>query len=134
VNDKYGDVLADSHKILNSWKNYFSRQLEIHNCEMLIPGPGHLEFEIAIAKLKKYISSGSDQILVELIQAEGEHYCPRFIKGLRIFGIRKNCHISRRSPIHKNGDKNNSYEIHTNIIPYPSLMVKPIYRYNYLGS
>jgi hypothetical protein len=31
-----------------------------------------LEVEIAIAKLKKYKSSGSDQILAELIQADGE--------------------------------------------------------------
>jgi hypothetical protein len=31
-----------------------------------------LEVEIAIAKLKKYKSPGSDQILAELIQAGGE--------------------------------------------------------------
>jgi hypothetical protein len=43
--------------------------IEIHRAESLVPGPSHLEDEIAIAKLKKYKSPGSDQILTELIQA-----------------------------------------------------------------
>jgi hypothetical protein len=37
--------------------------------ESLVPGPSRLEVEIAIAKLKKYKSSGSDQIPGELIQS-----------------------------------------------------------------
>jgi hypothetical protein len=37
-----------------------------------VPGPNHLEDDIAIAKLKKYKSPGSDQIPAELIQAGGE--------------------------------------------------------------
>jgi hypothetical protein len=37
--------------------------------EPLVPGPSHLEADIAIAKLKKYKSPDSDQIQVELIQA-----------------------------------------------------------------
>jgi hypothetical protein len=40
--------------------------------EPLVPGHSQLEVEIAIAKLKKYKSPGSDQIPGELIQAEGE--------------------------------------------------------------
>jgi hypothetical protein len=40
--------------------------------EPLVPGPSRLEVEIAIAKLKKYKSPGSDEIPVELIQAGGE--------------------------------------------------------------
>jgi hypothetical protein len=36
----------------------------------LVPGQSHLEVEIAIAKLKKYTSSGL--IPLELIQAGGE--------------------------------------------------------------
>jgi hypothetical protein len=39
----------------------------------LVPGPSHLGVEIAIAKLKKYKSSGSDQIPAELIQAGGRN-------------------------------------------------------------
>jgi hypothetical protein len=48
------------------------KQIEIHTAEALVPGPSHLEVEIAIAKLKKYKSPGSDQIPAELIEAEGE--------------------------------------------------------------
>jgi hypothetical protein len=83
VEDETGDLLADTHNILNRWKNYFShtlnvhnisdvRQIEIHMAEPLVPGPSRLEVEIAIAKLKKYKSPGSDQIPAELIQAGGE--------------------------------------------------------------
>jgi hypothetical protein len=48
VKDENGDLLADSHNILNRWKNYFSqllnvqsvsdvRQIEIHTAEQLVP-------------------------------------------------------------------------------------------------
>jgi hypothetical protein len=47
------------------------RQIEVHTAEPLVPGPSRLEVEIAIAKLKKYKSPGSDQIPAELIQAGG---------------------------------------------------------------
>jgi hypothetical protein len=40
--------------------------------EPLVPDPNPFEVEIAIAKLKRYKSPGSDQILPELIQAGGE--------------------------------------------------------------
>jgi hypothetical protein len=50
VKDKKGDLLADSHNVLNRWKNYFSqllnvhrgsdvRQIEIHTAEPLVPDP-----------------------------------------------------------------------------------------------
>jgi hypothetical protein len=47
------------------------RQIEVHMAEPLVSGPSRLEVEIAVAKLKKYKSLGSDQIPAELIQAEG---------------------------------------------------------------
>jgi hypothetical protein len=64
VKDENGDPLADSHNILNKWKNCFSqllnvhnfsdvRQIEVHVAESLVSGPSCLEVEIAIAKLKK---------------------------------------------------------------------------------
>jgi hypothetical protein len=37
--------------------------------EQLVPGPSPLDVEIAIKKLKKYKSQGSNQIPVELIKA-----------------------------------------------------------------
>jgi hypothetical protein len=50
-------------KYLNRWKSFFSRllnvfnvsdvrQIDIHTAEPLVLGPGHLEVEIAVAKLK----------------------------------------------------------------------------------
>jgi hypothetical protein len=53
VKDENGDLLADSHNILNRWKNYFSqlldvhnvsdvRQIEVHTAEPLVPGPSRL--------------------------------------------------------------------------------------------
>jgi hypothetical protein len=38
------------------------RQIEVHTTEPFVPGPSYLDAEIAIAKLKKYKSPGSDQI------------------------------------------------------------------------
>jgi hypothetical protein len=43
------------------------RQTEVHTVEPLVPGPNHLEAEIAIATFKKYKSSGTDQTVSELI-------------------------------------------------------------------
>jgi hypothetical protein len=43
------------------------RQIETHTAEPLVHGAGHLEFEIAIAKLKKYKFPGSGITLVSVI-------------------------------------------------------------------
>jgi hypothetical protein len=60
--------------------------------EPLVPGPNHVEGEIAIAKLEKYKSPGSDQI-----PQEAKYYCLRSTKSLILFGIGKNCLINERS-------------------------------------
>jgi hypothetical protein len=63
VKDERGDLLADPHKILNRWNNYFCqllniqgagsvRQTEIHISEPFVPEPSASEFEVAIVKLK----------------------------------------------------------------------------------
>jgi hypothetical protein len=59
VKDESSDLLADSRNILNRWKNYSQllnahsvsdvRQIEVNTVEPLVPGPSHLETEIAIA-------------------------------------------------------------------------------------
>ncbi|PNF20380.1 hypothetical protein B7P43_G10237 [Cryptotermes secundus] len=65
VKDENGDLLADSHNILNTWRNYCSqllnvhrvsdvRQTEIDTAEPLVPDPSPFEVESAIAKLKRY--------------------------------------------------------------------------------
>jgi hypothetical protein len=62
-----GDLLSDSHNILNRWKSYFSqllnvhnvsdvRPIELHTAKPLVPGHSYLEAEIPIVKLKKYKS------------------------------------------------------------------------------
>jgi hypothetical protein len=51
------------------------RQIEVHTAEPLVPGPSCLEVESPIAKLKKCKSPGSDQIPVELSQADAKYYC-----------------------------------------------------------
>jgi hypothetical protein len=57
---------------LNAHRVCDVRQIEVHTSEPLVPGLSCLQVEIAIAKLKKYKSPGSDQIPAELIQAGGE--------------------------------------------------------------
>jgi hypothetical protein len=49
------------------------RQIEIYTAEPLVPHSSHLEAEIAIAKLKKHTSPGSDQILAEFFQKRVKH-------------------------------------------------------------
>jgi uncharacterized protein YdiU (UPF0061 family) len=77
VKQENGDLLADSHNNLNSWKNYYSQvlnvytvsevgQVKIHRAEPLVLGPSHLEFQIVIVKVKKYKSPGSEKILAQL--------------------------------------------------------------------
>jgi hypothetical protein len=40
--------LLNVHNVSDIW------QIEVHTAEPLVPGPSHLEVEIAIAKLKKF--------------------------------------------------------------------------------
>jgi hypothetical protein len=120
MKDENGDLLADSHTILNRWKNYFSQLLNVHNvsdvrqievnmAEPLVPGPSRLEVEIAIAKLKDCKSPGSDQIPAELIQAGGEMLLSAIHKLIN--SIRNKEELpdkwkeSNIVPIHKKGDK-----------------------------
>jgi hypothetical protein len=93
VKDENGNLLADSHSILNRWKNCFSqllnvhsvsevRQIEVHMAELLVPVPSHLEVEIAFAKLKKYKSPGSVQILANLLLAGSEILVHKLISSV----------------------------------------------------
>jgi hypothetical protein len=44
-------------------------QVEIHTAEAIAPDPNYFEVEIAIAKMNKRKFLGTDQILLEMIQA-----------------------------------------------------------------
>jgi hypothetical protein len=82
VKDDKGDLVADSHSILARWRNYFSqllnvhgaddvRQAEVHTAEPLVLEPSAFEVDVAIEKLKRHKSPGTDQIPAELIKAGG---------------------------------------------------------------
>jgi hypothetical protein len=120
VKDKNGDLLADSYNILYRWKNCFSqllnvhndsdvRQIEVHTAEPLVPGPSHLEVEVAIAKLKKYKSLSSDQIPAKLIQAGGEILLSAIHKAINSVWNKEELPDQWKEsiivPIHKKGDK-----------------------------
>jgi hypothetical protein len=82
VKDEKGDLVADCHSILARWRKHFFqllnvhgvndvRQTEIHTAEPLVPEPSDSEVEMAIEKLKRHKSPGTDQIPAELIKAGG---------------------------------------------------------------
>jgi hypothetical protein len=78
VKNEKGDLLPDLHKILNRWKNYSCkllnvhraggvRQTAMHTAELFVPQPSASEVEGATGKLKMCKSPGVDHI-----QAGGE--------------------------------------------------------------
>ena len=102
------DLVTDSHRILATWRNHFSqllnvlgvndiRQIEVHAEEPLVSKPTAFEDEMAIEKLKRQKSQGTDQIPAELIRVEIEQFALRSMNLLILFGIRRNCLWSGRS-------------------------------------
>jgi len=82
VKDEKDNLVADSHSIVASCRNYFYQlfnvhgvkeviQAEIHTAEPLVTEPSAAEFELAINKLKCYKTSGIDHIPAEMIKAGG---------------------------------------------------------------
>jgi hypothetical protein len=63
-----------------------------------VPEPSAFVIELAIEKIKSHKSPGTDQIPAELLKQGVEKFAVRFINLLFLFGIRKNCLRSRRSP------------------------------------
>jgi hypothetical protein len=51
---------------------YFLKKKYVYISTDVIPDPSHFEVVSAITKLRRYKSLHSDQILAELIEAEGE--------------------------------------------------------------
>jgi hypothetical protein len=119
VKDENGDLLADLHNILNRWENYSQllnvhnvsdvRQIEVYTVEPAVAGPSRLEVEIAIAKLKKYKSPGSDEFPAELIQAGGEMLLSAIHKLVNSIWNKEELPNQWKEsiivPIHKKGDK-----------------------------
>jgi hypothetical protein len=69
--------------------------LDIHTAEPLVLEPSLVEVDIAIGKLKRYKSLGTDQIPAKLIKGR-EPLCSEIHK-LVLYGIRGNCHSSGRN-------------------------------------
>jgi hypothetical protein len=83
IKNENGNLIADPQNVLNRWKNFFTqmlnvheihdvRQMDIHTAEPLVPEPSLVEVNIAIGKLERYKSPGTDNIPAELIKAGGE--------------------------------------------------------------
>jgi hypothetical protein len=133
VKDENGDLLADSHNILNRLKSYFSqllnvhsvrdvRLIEIHTAEPLVHGLSPSEVEIVVVKMKKYKLPGSDQIPAELIETEGETLLG-FRNSVILFGIRKNNvvpvyrKINKTDCIHVIIMRCHCFQLHTKLYP-----------------
>jgi hypothetical protein len=75
----------------------------------VLPGPSVLEVEIAIAKLRKYKSRGSDRIPGELIQAGGEILLSAIHKLVNSVSNKEEFPDERKEssivPVHEKGDK-----------------------------
>jgi len=65
IQDEKGDLVSDSHSILNRWRNHFSqpwnihgvnyvRRTEIHTAEPIVPEPSAFEVEMAVEKMKRH--------------------------------------------------------------------------------
>jgi hypothetical protein len=120
VKDENGDLLADSHNILNRRKNYFAQilnvhnvsdviQIEVHLAEPLVPGPSIIEVEIANAKMKKYKLPGCYDIPAELIQVGGEMLLSVIHKLINSVWNKEELPDQWKEsiivPVHKKGDK-----------------------------
>jgi hypothetical protein len=120
VKEENGDLLADSQGILHRWKNNFCqllnvhgvndvRQTKINTAEPLVPEPSSFEVEVAIEKLKRYKSLGSDKIPAELIQAGENSLCSEIHKLINFSwnkeGLPEQWKESIIVPIYKKGDK-----------------------------
>jgi hypothetical protein len=85
LKNENGDLLADSHNILNRWKNFYQLldvlsvsvvgHIEMHTAEPALPDSSHFDVELAIAKFKSYKSPGRDRIPAELSEAVSSPDC-----------------------------------------------------------
>jgi hypothetical protein len=106
VKDERENLLADLHKILNRWKNYFCqllaahgasavRQNEVYTAEAFVAEPCASEAEVAVGKCKRYKYPDVDHIPAEL--KEGK--CVRRFINLSWSGTKKNCLTSGKSQL-----------------------------------
>jgi hypothetical protein len=127
VKGKKGNLLADPHKILNRWKNYFCqllhicraggvRHTEMHTAKPFVQEPSASEVEDDTGKLKRYKSPAVDQIPAEMIQAGGATLCSEIHKLIKLIWNKDELpHQWKESnlvPIHRKGDKTDCSNYH----------------------
>jgi hypothetical protein len=111
----------NSQSVTSMWVKW---KWQCDTIEPLLSEP-FFKVEIAIGKLKRYKSSGNNQILPEFIQARDKALCSEFHT---LIGIRENYHSSRRNLLLylfiKEGNKtkfwlsrNNHCQLCTNFYP-----------------
>jgi hypothetical protein len=119
IKDENGNLLADPQSVLNRWKNFCNKVLNVHGvhnarqdiqtAEPLVPDPSLVEVETAIGKLKSYKSPSTDQIPAELIKAGGETLYSEIHKLVCSIWSKEELPQQRKEsvmlPIHKKGDK-----------------------------
>ena len=113
-------MFTDPNNILARWRNHFSqllnvrgvndvRQTEIYTAESLVPEPSAFDFGMAIEKLNRHKSAGTDQIWAALIKAGGRTICYEIRK--LIYSISKKEELSEDwkesiiVPVYKKSDK-----------------------------
>jgi hypothetical protein len=105
MEDENGDLLADSHNILNRRKSYLSQLLNVHNvsdvmqrevhmAETLGPGPSRLKLKLLLQSLKGINRQVMTKFRQNLFRQEVKHYCLRSINSFVLFGTRRNWLIS----------------------------------------
>jgi hypothetical protein len=116
------NIIKDENGVcfLNRWKNFFNQVLNVHGVhdvrqmdicmvEPLVPEPSLVKVEIAVEKVKRYKSLGTDQILAKLIKAGAEILCSEIHKLLcslwNMEELPRQWKESIIVTIHKKGDK-----------------------------
>jgi hypothetical protein len=101
VKDEWGDPLADAHKILNRWKNYFCHllnvceaggvtQTEMHTAQPFVSEPNASENGVATGRLERYKLPGTDQIPAKTTQTGGETLCFKIQKLIKLICNKEN--------------------------------------------
>jgi hypothetical protein len=87
--------------------------MDIHMAEPLVPEPSLIEVEIAIRKLKRYKSLGTDQIPAELIKGRHEMLLSEIHNLIHSIWNKEEWPQQWKEsiivPFYKKGDKTNNY-------------------------
>ncbi|XP_018357099.1 PREDICTED: uncharacterized protein LOC108757184 [Trachymyrmex septentrionalis] len=143
VKDENDNLVTDTTAVLNTWKNYFDRLLnvesendreienfEYHTAEPRINEPTISEVESAIKKLKNHKAPGNDLIPAELIKWGGSRLIEE-IQKLIILIWNKEALPEQWKDYTREMVDDKSYLRHINNIPNPGLAQQ--YTYSALG-